>query len=106
MANTKKQQENTFVTIIAKAIITATSNKVSDDFKQDTPTKTIYFTVQDEKIIKQLQELGMVLYTPKKKEHQTTLFVKLLNLLKFTKTEMNTLRKILVLQLLKKMVQK
>ena len=65
MANTKKQQENTFVTIIAKAIITATSNKVSDDFKQDTPTKTIYFTVQDEKIIKQLQELGMVLYTPK-----------------------------------------
>ena len=64
MAKTQKQQENTFVTIIAKAIITATSNKVSEDFKQDLPTKTIYFTVQDEEKIKQLQELGMTLYTP------------------------------------------
>ena len=64
MAKTQKQQENTFTTIITKAIITATSNKVSDDFKQDIPTKTIYFTVPDEKKIKQLQELGMVLYTP------------------------------------------
>jgi hypothetical protein len=64
MAKTQKQQENTFVTIIAKAIITATSNKVSDDFKQDNPTKTIYFTVQDEKKIKQLEELGMTMYTP------------------------------------------
>ena len=64
MAKTQKQQENTFVTIIAKAIITATSNKVSEDFKQDLPTKTIYFTVQDEEKIKHLQELGMTLYTP------------------------------------------
>ena len=64
MAKTQKQQENTFITIIAKAIITATSNKVSDDFKQDNPTKTIYFTVQDEEKIKQLQDLGMTLYTP------------------------------------------
>ena len=64
MAKTQKQQENTFTTIITKAIITATSNKVSDDFKQDIPTKTIYFTVPDEKKIKQLQELGMTMYTP------------------------------------------
>ena len=68
MAKTQKQQENTFVTIIAKAIITATSNKVSEDFKQDIPTKTIYFTVQDEKKIKQLQELGMIMYTPEEEE--------------------------------------
>lgn len=68
MAKTQKQQENTFVTIIAKAIITATSNKVSEDFKQDIPTKTIYFTVQDEKKIKQLQDLGMIMYTPKEEE--------------------------------------
>ena len=68
MAKTQKQQENTFITIIAKAIITTTSNKISDDFKQDIPTKTIYFTVQDEKKIKQLQELGMTLYTPEDKE--------------------------------------
>ena len=66
MAKTQKQQENTFITIIAKAIITATSNKVSDDFKQENPTKTIYFTVQDEEKIKQLQELGMTMYTPEK----------------------------------------
>ena len=66
MANTQKQQENTFTTIITKAIITATSNKISEDFKQDNPTKTIYFTVQDEKKIKQLQELGMTMYTPEK----------------------------------------
>ena len=64
MAKTQKQQENTFTTIIAKAIITATSNKVSEDFKQDIPTKTIYFTVQDEEKIKQLQDLGMTMYTP------------------------------------------
>ena len=64
MAKTQKQQENTFITIIAKAIITATSNKVSDDFKQENPTKTIYFTVQDEQKIKQLKELGMTMYTP------------------------------------------
>ena len=68
MAKTQKQQENTFITIIAKAIITATSNKVSDDFKQDIPTKTIYFTVQDEEKIKQLQDLGMTMYTPKEEE--------------------------------------
>ena len=64
MAKTQKQKENTFTTIITKAIITATSNKVSDDFKQNIPTKTIYFTVPDEKKIKQLQELGMTMYTP------------------------------------------
>ena len=83
MATTQKQQENTFTTIIAKAIITATSNKVSDDFKQDIPTKTIYFTVQDEKKIKQLQELGMVQYTTEKEGYpnyficKATKFVKI-----------------------------
>lgn len=66
MSKTQKQQENTFTTIITKAIITATSNKVSDDFKQENPTKTIYFTVQDEEKIKQLQDLGMTMYTPEK----------------------------------------
>lgn len=66
MARTQKQQENTFKTTITKAIITATSNKISEDFKQEIPTKTIYFTVQDEKKIKQLQELGMTMYTPEK----------------------------------------
>ena len=68
MAKTQKQQENTFITVIAKAIITSTSNKISNDFNQDIPTKTIYFTVQDEKKIKQLQELGLTLYTPEEKE--------------------------------------
>lgn len=75
MAKTQKQQENTFITIIAKAIITATSNKVSDDFKQENPTKTIYFTVQDEEKIKQLQELGMTLYTPEEEEEAPNYFI-------------------------------
>ena len=85
MSKTQKQQENTFTTIIAKAIITATSNKVSDDFKQENPTKTIYFTVQDEEKIKQLQELGMTMYTPEKEGAlnyficKATKFVKIFN---------------------------
>ena len=40
---TNKQTANNFQTVIVPAIITATSNKVSDEFKQETPTKTIYF---------------------------------------------------------------
>ena len=33
-----------FTTVITPAYITATSNKVSKDFVQETPTKTVYFT--------------------------------------------------------------
>ena len=61
---TNKQTANNFQTVIVPAIITATSNKVSDDFKQETPTKTIYFHVEDPKKAEQLEKLGMTQYTP------------------------------------------
>ena len=61
---TNKQAANKFQTVIVPAIITATSNKVSSDFKQETPTKTIYFHVPDTKKVKELEKIGMTQYTP------------------------------------------
>ena len=52
------------VAVIVPAIITATSNKVSSEFKQETPTKTIYFHVPDPKKAEQLEKFGMTQYTP------------------------------------------
>ena len=63
MATNKKTTYN-FQTVIVPAIITATSNKVSDEFKQETPTKTIYFHVADPKKAEQLEKFGMTQYTP------------------------------------------
>lgn len=60
---TNKKAKN-FHTVTVPAIITATSNKVSDEFKQETPTKTIYFHVADPKKAEQLEKLGMTQYTP------------------------------------------
>ena len=61
---TNKQTANNFQSVIVPAIITATSNKVSDEFKQETPTKTIYFHVPDPKKAEQLEKIGMTQYTP------------------------------------------
>ena len=61
---TNKKTANKFHTVTVPAIITATSNKVSDEFKQETPTKTIYFHVEDPKKAEQLEKLGMTQYTP------------------------------------------
>ena len=61
---TNKQTANNFHTVTVPAIITATSNKVSDEFKQETPTKTIYFYVADPKKAEQLEKFGMTQYTP------------------------------------------
>ena len=63
MATNKKTTDN-FQTVTVPAIITATSNKVSDEFKQETPTKTIYFHVEDPKKAEQLEKFGMTQYTP------------------------------------------
>ena len=63
MATNKKTKDN-FQSVVVPAIITATSNKVSDDFKQETPTKTIYFHVEDPKKAEQLEKFGMTQYTP------------------------------------------
>ena len=61
---TNKRKENNFHTVIVPAVITATSNKVSNEFKQETPTKTIYFHVEDPKKAEQLEKFGMTQYTP------------------------------------------
>lgn len=61
---TNKQTANNFQTVIVPAIITATSNKVSDEFKQETPTKTIYFHVADTNKAEHLEKFGMTQYTP------------------------------------------
>ena len=61
---TNKQTANNFQTVTVPAIITATSNKVSSEFKQETPTKTIYFHVADPKKVEELEKIGMTQYTP------------------------------------------
>ena len=61
---TNKQIANDFQTVTVPAIITATSNKISDEFKQETHTKTIYFHVPDPKKAEQLEKFGMTQYTP------------------------------------------
>lgn len=63
---TKKQEttNNDFKTVVVPAIITATSNKISDDFKQEVNTKTVYFHVTDPKKAKELEKMGMTQYTP------------------------------------------
>lgn len=61
---TNKQTANNFQTVTVPAIITATSNKVSEEFKQETPTKTIYFHVPDPKKVEELKKIGMTQYTP------------------------------------------
>ena len=61
---TNKQTANNFQSVVVPAIITATSNKVSHEFKQETPTKTIYFHVEDPKKAEQLEKFGMTQYTP------------------------------------------
>ena len=61
---TTNKKANNFQTVTVPAIITATSNKVSDEFKQETPTKTIYFHVPDPKKAEQLEKIGMTQYTP------------------------------------------
>ena len=60
---TNKQRTKKFQTVTVPAIITATSNKVSSEFKQETPTKTIYFHVPDPEKAEQLKKIGMTQYT-------------------------------------------
>ena len=61
---TNKQTANNFQSVVVPAIITATSNKVSSEFKQETPTKTIYFHVEDPEKVVSLEKFGMTQYTP------------------------------------------
>ena len=49
---TKEQKQFTSINLVGR--ISATSNKVSEDFKQETPTKTVYIVPKDKKEIEKL----------------------------------------------------
>src|SRR5699024_12121105 len=51
--------------LIIKGQITATSNKVNEDYKTDNPTKTAYLTVTDDNIRKAMVNFGLTEYTSK-----------------------------------------
>lgn len=59
MANNQIQQ------ITTVGYITATSNKVSKDFKQENPTKTIYIEASDPAEEEKLVNFGLTKYTSK-----------------------------------------
>lgn len=71
---TKEQKKFTSINLIGK--ISATSNKVSEDFKQETPTKTIYIVPKDKKEIEKLEKFGLPFYTPKEKGSESHTIVK------------------------------
>lgn len=71
---TKEQKQFSSINLIGK--ISATSNKVSEDFKQETPTKTIYIVPKDKKEIDKLEKFGLPLYTPKEKGSESYTIVK------------------------------
>ena len=71
---TKEQKQFTSINLVGK--ISATSNKVSEDFKQETPTKTVYIVPKDKKEIEKLEKFGLPLYTPKEKVAESYTIVK------------------------------
>lgn len=71
---TKVQKQFTSINLVGH--ISATSNKVSKDFKQETPTKTIYIVPKDKKEIEKLEKFGLPLYTPTEKGSESYTIVK------------------------------
>ena len=71
---TKEQKQFTSINLAGK--ISATSNKVSEDFKQETPTKTVYIVPKDKKEIEKLEKFGLPIYTPKEKGAESYTIVK------------------------------
>ena len=59
--------------LIIKGQITATSNKVNEDYKTDNPTKTAYVTVTDDNIRKAMVNFGLTEYTSK--QDDTNFFI-------------------------------
>ena len=62
MAN---NNNNSLQTLVVKGQITATSNKISEEFKQQKPTKTIYFNAASVEDENKLIEFGLQAYTSK-----------------------------------------
>lgn len=63
MAKKQAKHEN-FDTVVAQAIITATSNKSDGKYKQKKATKTVYLVPATEEDSKKLEDFGLQLYTP------------------------------------------
>src|SRR5699024_12029186 len=59
--------------LIITGQITATSNKVNEDYKTDNPTKTAYVTVANEKIRQAMTNFGLTEYTSK--QDDSTFFI-------------------------------
>lgn len=68
---TKEQKQFTSINLVGR--ISATSNKVSEDFKQETPTKTVYIVPKNKKEIEKLEKFGLPLTHQKKKGLKVTL---------------------------------
>ena len=60
----KKATRTNFETVIAKATITATSNKTDGKYKQKKSTKAVYLVPATEEDSKKLEDFGLQLYTP------------------------------------------
>lgn len=85
---TKEQKQFTSINLVGR--ISATSNKVSEDFKQETPTKTVYIVPKDKKEIKKLEKFGLPLYTPKDKGSESYTIVKSAKTVKHYKSVKDT----------------
>lgn len=85
---TKEQKQFTSINLVGK--ISATSNKVSKDFKQETPTKTIYIVPKDKEEIEKLEKFGLPLYTPKEKGSESYTIVKSAKSVKHYKSAKDT----------------
>ena len=63
-----KQKNSQFTSVIVSAKISATSNKQDSDFKQEKPSKTVYFQTKTKEDVKKLIDLGLTQYTSEDKE--------------------------------------
>ena len=63
-----KQTNSQFFSVIISAKISATSNKQDADFKQEKPSKTVYFQTKTKEDTKKLIDLGLTQYTSEDEE--------------------------------------
>lgn len=64
----KQTKHENFDTVVAKVIITATSNKSDGKYKQKKATKAVYLVPATEEDAKKLIDFGLQLYTPDTKK--------------------------------------
>lgn len=81
------KQENQFENAVVQGIITSTSNKMDDNFKQEKPSKTLYIVVEDKNQIKELESLGLMLYKSEDKTVKPFFIIKAVTDMKVYKSE-------------------